>query len=310
MSGSEINNKSKSEIGKEPVSIFDAWSKQIAKVISAESTLAGNGVTHGGMIGNAREAIIRNVLNRFIPTGYEIGSGQIIDHKNNLSKQIDIVIARRDFPSLLRFDGTKLYTVESVVATIEIKSVLDSNSLPEALDNCYSVSELTNAVSGDIENVARKLGLTPHKHGFVHKSAIETARWECRYRPVSYILGLKGYKTRSSELKSAIYNWGSRIIDEGRPLTLKHFPSVICAEGCFAWRNDKPLSLEKNWFLLGGRDPNPLHLVVSHLLYVLYNRIPSNPDRDGVRPDASNYLKQMRSPEVMWKLFSATQPSK
>ncbi len=70
--------------------------------------MAGNGVTPGGMIGNAREAIIRNVLNRFIPTGYEIGSGQIIDHKNNLSKQIDIVIARRDFPSLPRFDGTKM----------------------------------------------------------------------------------------------------------------------------------------------------------------------------------------------------------
>ncbi|GAF74476.1 unnamed protein product, partial [marine sediment metagenome] len=206
-------------------SIFDQWAKQIARVIDSESTLAAKTSSHAGMIGNAREAIIRNILQRFIPGGYEIGTGQIIDHLGKFSRQIDIVISRKDFPAILRFDGSKLYTVESVLASIEVKSNLDASSLEEALENCYSVGDLTFALSGPIEEIAKKRGLRHYKNGFVHDNPIETARWECNFRPASYIIGIKGYKSNCNSLKSAIYKWGSRIIDNRRSLELRHFPA-------------------------------------------------------------------------------------
>lgn len=99
-------------------SLFDQWAEYIIKGLIAESSLAGLLLKHKGELGDAREALIDGVLSRVLPSAYEIGSGEIIDAYGGRSKQIDIVISRRDAPSLLLPSGSRLYLVESVLATI------------------------------------------------------------------------------------------------------------------------------------------------------------------------------------------------
>jgi hypothetical protein len=113
--------------------IFDSWAKYITDILNQESELAGSILKHGGELGDARESLISGVLQRIIPGIYEIGTGEIVDYQNNHSKQIDIIIARKDFPSLLLPSGSKVYLVESVLATIEVKNRLNSETLPQAI---------------------------------------------------------------------------------------------------------------------------------------------------------------------------------
>ena len=140
-------------------------------MLIAESNLAGRLVGHPVLIGDAREFIIENVLKRILPPAYEIGRGQVIDSDENKSNQIDIVIARSDSPALALPGGDKLYLIESVLATIEVKSHLDAETLSEALNNCASVADLNPCVHGPSKEEVlnnRKIGMKPDK-SFYHK---------------------------------------------------------------------------------------------------------------------------------------------
>lgn len=93
--------------------VFEDWGKYLSEVIDAEFNLSGKLIKHPVGIGDARESIIKSILLRFLPSIYEIGTGQIIDSDGGRSKQIDIVISRRDFPSLSMPSGSKIYLIES-----------------------------------------------------------------------------------------------------------------------------------------------------------------------------------------------------
>lgn len=83
------------------MSVFEKWANYITEIASTESKHLNDFLGQNTDLGNVREAIIKNVLGRFLPSIYEIGSGEIIDHRGNRSKQIDIIIARNDFPALI-----------------------------------------------------------------------------------------------------------------------------------------------------------------------------------------------------------------
>jgi len=124
------------------MSVFDDWAEYVVDILHAESKHAGSLVQHPVLLGNAREALIQGVLARILPNAYEIGSGVLTDSYDKQSKQIDVVIARRDSPALRLAGGAKVFLIESVIATIEVKSHLNSKTLHEALSNCASVGEL------------------------------------------------------------------------------------------------------------------------------------------------------------------------
>jgi len=100
----------------------------------------------GTVLGTIREAVIRDILHRFLPRSVEIGSGQIVDRQGELSKQIDIVIAENTTPAF-RFDGgMSAFLHETVLATIEVKSMLYRDKLHDALDNSKSVKKLVHSL--------------------------------------------------------------------------------------------------------------------------------------------------------------------
>jgi len=99
--------------------------------------------THNGEIGDIREQIVQSFLRPYLPDCYSLGTGQIFDSKDQMSKQIDVVIYDQLFSTVLFKDKEIcLFPYESVYGTIEIKSTLSGDTLTEACENIASVRKL------------------------------------------------------------------------------------------------------------------------------------------------------------------------
>ena len=117
------------------------WFDGLEAVLDAELKLSGL-LGHNPTIGQAREFLVTRVLKTILPAAVHIGSSKVIDHLGLTSRQIDIVIYDPRFP-LMKVEGGGLHFVEGVLATIEVKSTIDSDELKTSLDNCRSVLALS-----------------------------------------------------------------------------------------------------------------------------------------------------------------------
>jgi hypothetical protein len=86
--------------------------------------------------GTPREAFIKEFLETHLNSTVAIGSGEIIDFQSRpgaMRNQFDIVIFKRNYPRLDFGGGVNGFFVESVVATIEVKSTLDKPSIEQSV---------------------------------------------------------------------------------------------------------------------------------------------------------------------------------
>jgi hypothetical protein len=86
--------------------------------------------------GTPREAFIREFLEAHLGQKVAIGTGEIFDARSRPRQprnQIDIVLHKRDFPRISFGGGINGFFAESVIATIEVKSVLTSAELRPAV---------------------------------------------------------------------------------------------------------------------------------------------------------------------------------
>lgn len=121
--------------------------------------LAGE-ISHPGEGGRAREVVVHRFLADLLPPDFGIDSGFVIDAIGGRSRQVDVVVFRRDRAPILDIGGVKHFMIESVVAAIEIKASARSRSvLQAAFDNIASVKALdrtnqgTNRIQGEWSNV-------------------------------------------------------------------------------------------------------------------------------------------------------------
>lgn len=106
-------------------------------------------IRHPGENGRAREQILKNFLRKILPKKYSIDTGFVIDATGGISNQIDIVIYRDDYHSVLEIGNIKHFMVESVAAVIENKaSIASSSTLWQAFENIKSVKSLDRANRG------------------------------------------------------------------------------------------------------------------------------------------------------------------
>jgi hypothetical protein len=85
--------------------------------------------------GTPRETFIRKFLQEHLSERVAVGTGEIIDANSKPGEkrnQIDIVIYKRDYPRLSFGADINGFLAESVVATIEVKSLLDQEELRKA----------------------------------------------------------------------------------------------------------------------------------------------------------------------------------
>jgi hypothetical protein len=95
--------------------------------------------------GTPREAFIREFLQSHLSERVAIGTGEIIDAKSQPGEarhQLDIVIYKRDYPKLDFGGGINGFLAESVVATIEVKSILDKDAMRQSIVAAYNTKKL------------------------------------------------------------------------------------------------------------------------------------------------------------------------
>lgn len=101
--------------------------------------------------GTPREAFIKEYLESHLPSNVAIGTGEIIDANSRPGQkrnQYDIVVYKRSYPKLDFGGGISGFLIESVVATIEVKSVLTQSEFGKAASAARNAKSLTpNAVA-------------------------------------------------------------------------------------------------------------------------------------------------------------------
>ncbi|MCC8956179.1 hypothetical protein H8B02_22940 [Bradyrhizobium sp. Pear77] len=90
---------------------------------------------HYGERGRIAEEIIKGVLTRILPKRFSISTGVIFSADGQVSQQTDIVIYDNFYNSpLLSEFGSCVFPVETVYATVEVKSVLTKRELRKSMD--------------------------------------------------------------------------------------------------------------------------------------------------------------------------------
>jgi hypothetical protein len=99
--------------------------------------------------GTPRESFIENFLTSHLSRRVDIGKGEIIDadskpgeHRN----QLDIVLYKPEYPRIDFGGSITGFLVESVVAVIEVKSVLTKEELEKAIKAAVAVKQLKRNV--------------------------------------------------------------------------------------------------------------------------------------------------------------------
>ena len=84
------------------------------------------GDAHWSEVGRYREAVLRNVIKRFIPSNISLGTGFIIDKNEegniDISKQIDIIVYDNTYPALFAESDVVITTPANVRGIIEVKT--------------------------------------------------------------------------------------------------------------------------------------------------------------------------------------------
>jgi hypothetical protein len=123
---------------------MDACEQQL---LSISQVPANSG--HSLHKGTPREAFIKAYLESHLPSNVAIGTGEIIDANpkpGHTRNQYDIVIYKRSYPKLDFGGGISGFLIESVIATIEVKSTLDKSEFTNAAKAAHNSKKLASNV--------------------------------------------------------------------------------------------------------------------------------------------------------------------
>jgi hypothetical protein len=118
--------------------------QELAQELIRNFTSAGKATTPS-LIGTAKESEVRTKLAKIFPPLVSVGTGCVIDSKNNVSKQTDIIIYEKDFCPIFSINDTpeaSYFPCESVIAVGEIKSTLNDKELNDSIEKIKSVKSL------------------------------------------------------------------------------------------------------------------------------------------------------------------------
>lgn len=152
----------------------------IEKTILAISEVASN-TGHNIHRGTPREVFIKEFLESHLSEKLGIGSGEIIDANSKprqARNQIDIVIYRKEYPRLTIGGGITAFLAESVVATIEVKSVLNEAAIEQVVGAAKSIKQLNRSFETCFETGHEKPGILSYVVAYEGPSSHETiAEW-------------------------------------------------------------------------------------------------------------------------------------
>jgi hypothetical protein len=95
------------------------------------------GPAHWQSDGEWKESVLRTALRRHVPRTVCVGRAFVVG-KNELTRQIDILLYRSDCPILYQDADFVLLTPDAVLATIEVKTRQTNAQLIETIENAVS----------------------------------------------------------------------------------------------------------------------------------------------------------------------------
>jgi len=112
-----------------------SYSEMLRESFGVNSSHIRDIVDHPGEKGRLIEHITIDLLQRFTPKRFSIGTGFVIDRDGWISSQIDIIIYDHfsGFPFLFT-DSVGLFPIETVAAVVEVKSTYTKKGLKNWLD--------------------------------------------------------------------------------------------------------------------------------------------------------------------------------
>ena len=108
--------------------------KELDTIKNRVRNLIGN--SHWEEEGRYKEAILRNVIKKFLPSNLLIGTGFVIKKNNSntqISSQIDIIIYDNTIPVLFSEGDFVITTYKNVKGIIEVKTKIKNNQLQEVI---------------------------------------------------------------------------------------------------------------------------------------------------------------------------------
>lgn len=188
------------------MNLLEIYYRGITQQIRGEVDFINSIFDHSGVKGEGNEKILRDLLKKFVPEKYGVGTGIIIDKNGNQSKQIDnIIYEKMMYPSILSLTSVHLFPVDIVYATIEVKTTLRSNDAKNCIENSDSVKAL------DLVSNNFTIGLSS-KNGFQIQPCIPT-------HPLSFIFSYNSEPENFETFK----NW---FVPKDESDT-KKYPSII-----------------------------------------------------------------------------------
>ena len=97
---------------------------------------------HSGDKGTVAEEAFRAFLRQYLPRRLEVGHGEVVDSYGKRSAQTDVVVANEDHPYTFTPDQPGVFFVEGVSAAGEVKSLLTTQHLKQALENSHQFKQL------------------------------------------------------------------------------------------------------------------------------------------------------------------------
>lgn len=112
--------------------------KSTTKELLAIKDRVRNLINHWGEDGRYKEAVLKTVIERFLPERFKIATGFVAasttDRSNhNASNQLDIIIYDKNYPVLFKEGDFVVVTADSVIGIIEVKANLENQNINTVL---------------------------------------------------------------------------------------------------------------------------------------------------------------------------------
>ena len=117
--------------------------QEMAKALQSEYNSISSKIEHSGIKGTMREDKLKEYIKKLLPIKYTIASGCIVDSNENQSRQQDFIIYDNfNSPVFALTEKEQIIPIESVYATIEVKSTLTIDELDKSIKHIESVHNL------------------------------------------------------------------------------------------------------------------------------------------------------------------------
>ena len=127
---------------------LEKYFKDTTALFLSEYERSGS-LDHSTLKGNVRELFLSNFIKSVFPSKFVVGTGEIFDSRNQISKQADIIIYDELMPTF-DYGGSQHYLSGGVLSHIEVKSKLDQAELNKALEVVESVKFLERDIDQDM----------------------------------------------------------------------------------------------------------------------------------------------------------------